>query len=75
MAVRGLIDKADHISTDIHKDVRHALGGVCLMEDAIRHALSSIDDTKDSVSAMGKDGFHTVVTCPKQLSCRSKGYP
>ena len=85
IAVHGLVDKADHISADvgniynvvgdIHKDVQRALDGVCLVEDAIRHALNSIDDIKDGVSAIGKDGFHTVVTCPKQLPCRSKGYP
>ena len=78
VAVHGLVDKADHISADvgniydvvgdIHKEIRRALNGVCLMEDAIRHALNSIDNIKDGVSAIGKDGFHTVVTCPKQFN-------
>ena len=85
MAVHGLVDKADHISADvgniydvvgdIHKEIRRALNGVCLMEDAIRHALNSIDNIKDGVSAIGEDGVHMIVTCLKQLPCRSKGYP
>jgi len=78
VAVHGLVDKADHISadvSDVHKDVRRALDGVRLVEDAIRHALNSVDDIKVGVSAIGEDGVHTVVTCPKQLPCRSKGYP
>ena len=77
MAVHGLVGKADHISTnvnDVHKDVRCALDGVRLVEDAIRHALSSIDDIKDGVSAIGKDGLYTAMTYPKQLPCRSKDY-
>ena len=78
MAVHGLVDKADHISADVgdvRKDVRHALDGVRLVEDAIRHALNSIDDIKDGVSVIGEDELHTIMTCPKQLPCRSKGYP
>jgi len=70
-AVHGVADKVDHIS----EDVRRALDGVHLVEDAIRHALSSIDDIKDGVSAIGEDGLHTVMTCPKQLPCRPKGHP
>jgi len=68
VAVHGVADKADHISTnvgDVHKDVRCALDGVHLVEDAICHALSSINDIKDGVSAIGEDGLHTVMTCPK----------
>jgi len=89
VAVHGLSDKVDHISDvvgDIRKDVEHVhdgvngirqdvrrvLEGVCLVEDTIGHVQNSIDEIKYD---LGKDGFHTVVTCPKQLSCRSKGHP
>jgi len=70
VAVHGVTDKADHISAD----VRRALDGIHLVEDAIRHALNSIDNIKDSVSVIGEDELHTAMTCPKQLPCRSKGY-
>jgi len=78
VAVHGLVDKVDHISADVgdvHKDVGRALDSARLVEDAIRHVLSSINDIKDGVSAIGEDGLHMVMTCPKQLPCRSKGHP
>jgi len=85
VAVHGLVDKADHISADvgniydvvgdIHKEIWHALNGVRLMEDAIRHALNSIDNIKDGISVIGKDGFHTVVTCPSNLTMQIKRLP
>jgi len=75
VAVHGLAAKADHISADvgnirdvvehvhygvkdIREDVRCALEGVHHVQGAICHALNSIE-------TIGKDGFHTTVTCPK----------
>jgi len=56
--IRKDVERMHHGVKDMREDVRYALEGVRHVQGAIRHALNSIE-------TIGKDGFHTTVTCPK----------
>lgn len=63
VAVHELGDKVDHVSTNVENIYCVANG----IQQEVRRVLDALKT--------GKDGFHTVVICPKQVLCRSKCLP